>query len=314
MIERVRLWLQWPEEEVHRLEALIKTPSSPVPFTLPGSSDARDLLARMDVPPHAVDEMVAVLPAVRADPEAWWLLERLFDAVVDPVETTPPPWPAPPETDDTVSRYFHLYVFLAAVAHVMGLHASRGIPDSVTWDTLRDVGLQVANYQLRTGRPGFDGAFWVWKHFRGNLFTLGRLQFDPKEVTFEGEPALDVHIPALGPLTSAACDDAFDRARTFCSLHYPELELRIALCRSWLMDEQLAEYLPADSNIVRFQRRFTNVPGWSRIGDDDVQRFVFGFLPPSIDEIPQRTTLERAVATHLRSGRHWYIHLGRLYL
>ena len=85
-------------------------------------------------------------------------------------------------------------------------------------------------------------------------------------------------------------------------------------CGSWLMDEQLAEYLPSDSNILRFQRRFTIDSGWSVQGDDDVVRFVFGQLPDTLDELPQRTTLQRAVVQHLRDGRHWYIRQGWLAL
>jgi hypothetical protein len=45
-------------------------------------------------------------------------------------------------------------------------------------------------------------------------------------------------------------------------------------------------------------------------GDRAVFEFVFRRVRPSLDELPQRTTLERAVVTHLRSGRHWQSRLG----
>jgi hypothetical protein len=83
----------------------------------------------------------------------------------------------------------------------------------------------------------------------------------------------------------------------------------------WLLDEQLAEYLPADSNIVRFQRRFTLVAGESWPADDEIVQFVFGRpRPASLDSLRQRTTLERAIVQHLREGRHWYGRLGWTYL
>jgi GNAT-like C-terminal domain len=43
----------------------------------------------------------------------------------------------------------------------------------------------------------------------------------------------------------------------------------VAICTSWLLDDQLAAYLKPDSNIIRFQRRFSLLPD-SSDGDDDV--------------------------------------------
>jgi hypothetical protein len=161
----------------------------------------------------------------------------------------------------------------------------------------------------------------VWQHFRGAIFLLGRLQFDFWRLEFDpsaagladfsrGDPALGVHIPPLGPLTPRACDASFRRAHKFFPRHFPERPNRVATCGSWLLDEQLTEYLPPASNIIRFQRRFTPVPGWSMPGDDDVIRFVFGRIPTTLDDLPQQTTLERAIVKHLRSDRHWQIRLG----
>jgi GNAT-like C-terminal domain len=87
---------------------------------------------------------------------------------------------------------------------------------------------------------------------------------------------------------------------------------RIATCTSWMLDEQLAEYLPSDSNILAFQRRFTLVPG-ARDNDDWILRVVFGTEhPKELDALPQRTRLERAVVNHLRQGLHWRMRTGWL--
>jgi hypothetical protein len=40
--------------------------------------------------------------------------------------------------------------------------------------------------------------------------------------------------------------------------------------------------------------------------DEAVLRYVFGRVVPRLDELPRRTSLERAVVDHLRSGGHWY--------
>ena len=41
-------------------------------------------------------------------------------------------------------------------------------------------------------------------------------------------------------------------------------------------------------------------------------RFVFHRIAPGIDELPQRTTLERAIVAHLRAGKHWRNRTGWL--
>ena len=163
----------------------------------------------------------------------------------------------------------------------------------------------------------------MWPHFRGDAITVGRLQFDRRHVPADamgalasrvGEPALGVHIPALGPLSPEACDASLARARAFYARHFPEERYEVGICESWLMDDQLMRYLPATSNIARFQRRFRLGDGWSRLADDDVVRFAFGRLPDDLADLPQDTTLERAVVGHLRDGGHWYFRRGWLEL
>lgn len=325
IVERVRVWLGWPQEEAYRLTALAAAPGPDGPvFDLPGADELAAVASRMLVPDHALRELAEGAERARAIPEAWWLLGQLHrhTTMLDGTAIAPP-WPAPEPSEDPLTRYFHLYVYLASVDALRRRHAELGVAEAVTWATLEDVGLQVANYQARAGVPGFDGAFWVWQHFRGETFRLGRLQYDRRRVGFDpprgsafarGDAAAGIHIPAIGPLTPESCDDSLRRARTFFARHFPQDDVRIGTCTSWLIDDQLAEYLPARSNIIRFQQRFTPVAGLSAPGDDDVIRFVFGYLPADPAELPRRTALERAIVEHVLSGRSWRIRVGWLEL
>jgi hypothetical protein len=314
-VELVRAWLGWPPDEVYRLEAL-EIPDL-APFTLPASDEAARILRNLDVPPPAAEEVVAAMPTPDGDPEAWWLLERLHDALVR-TPPTAPPWPAPQVGDDALSRYFHLYVFLGAVPGVLARHAERGIPTDITWKTLGDVGLQVAHYHARYGRYGFDGAFWIFNHFRGDLFQLGRLQYELGRAGFDsaafatGDPVLEIHIPAIGPLTPEACDDSLTQARAFFAKHFGQGGYRYGICTSWLLDEQLSSVISETSNIVRFQRRYTHDPDWFIPGDDDTIRFTFGRLPKDLSDLPQNTSLERGIVRHIQGGGHWRIRRGWL--
>jgi hypothetical protein len=307
MVERVRRWLEWEPEDVRHLEPLAACGDPPPGFSVAMDGALYDLLLRLEVPSGYAREIVDSQPTPAKDPEAWWLLERLHWRVIDKDgPEQPPPWPAPWPVGEPLNRYFQIYPLLAAVPELHRSNAARGIPEGVTWDTLRDLGLQVGNFGFRHGVGGFDGAFWMWPHFRGEAYRLGRLQYTTDD------HSLGVHIPALGPLVEGECDTSLDLAREFFPRHFPELSYSTATCSSWLLDPRLASYLPATSNIIRFQERFERDPQWRRDGDDDVLRFVFGYLPDDLGELPQDTTLQRAVVGHLLDGGHWEIRRGFL--
>jgi hypothetical protein len=220
---------------------------------------------------------------------------------------------------------------MATVGDIRAWHARKGIPDDVSWNTLADLGRHARLYRRRTGETGLDTQWWITLHFQGSIYSLGRLQFqmyrlktgpagplfwydDSRDEAFRhGARAIGLHIPESGPLTPAACDESFARAEAFFECFFPDYPNAVVTCTSWLLDEQLAEYLPADSNIMQFQRRFELVPG-SLEADASAFHFIFGRAPESIDELTPRTTLERAIVQHVRAGRHWRLRTGWLRL
>ena len=83
--------------------------------------------------------------------------------------------------------------------------------------------------------------------------------------------------------------------------HFPDECYTAFSCGSWLLDPQLLEYLPGDSNIVRFQRRFELEPYEEPEGldaDVEVLRFAFRTLTTPLDQLPRRTLLQRAIIDH----------------
>jgi hypothetical protein len=310
-----------------QLETAGPPPSQPV--ALPPTDHAADLIAQLSVPPEDIAPIIEYMPSPEANPAEWWLLERCYTELVREMGEFDelPPWPALPAVCGPLARLLYLYVFLAATPIVRRWHMARGIADTIAWATLGDLGNAVRTYRKTQGQTGFDQHVWLTYHFRGGIYRLGRLQFARWRISFDpmaagldrafrkGDPALGVHIPGGSPLTPKACDTAFAQARPFYERHFPSEQYRIAECDSWLLDEQLAEYLPADSNIVRFQRRFKMVAGTGWPADDEIIKFVFGRpRPASLASLPQQTTLERAILDHLHAGRHWYGQVGWTYL
>jgi hypothetical protein len=192
--------------------------------------------------------------------------------------------------------------FLARVDEARALHAARGLTDEESWQTLQDLPRHAHLDRLVHGTPGLRTGWWVELAFSGRLFQLGRLQFEPRD------GFLSVHIPEEGgPLTPAACDASFARARAV----FPDASE--ARCRSWLLDPQLAELLPATSNIVAFQRRFELLDEGEN-EDARVLEFVFHTLEPDLDRLSQQTSLQRAIVGHLRAGGHFAGPTGTLEL
>ncbi|TMG70575.1 MAG: hypothetical protein E6H81_06990 [Chloroflexi bacterium] len=290
-------------------------------FCLPARATAPDLLAKLGAEPRDAAAVIAAWPA-EDESEIARVLQRTYDSLVaDLGNFGTLDWPdVLPASFGETGRYLYAYVFLGAVEDVRAYHRDRGIPDEISWATLADFGRQ-----LRRDRRLFGGGLrahrWLTLHFRGALYELGRLQFNRAHLRHAlaahgpraGDDVLGVHIYEGPPLAPDACDASFERARTFFARHFPETPARIAVCTSWLLDEHLADYLPADSNVVRFGRRFALTGGSE--GDLDILQFVFGRLTmPDLAELPQRTALERAIVAHWRAGKHWRSRTGWLEL
>jgi hypothetical protein len=291
-------------------------------FRLPDRTYLPAIFERLAIGEEDQQEILAAWPSPETDPEIWRALERAYGTLVKDLGGSEPlALPGPATQSTPLGRYFFVYVYLAALADVRRFHVERRIPDEISWATLADLGRNLKRDRLLFGDGGLRTSGWLTLHFRGSLYQHGRLQFNRMNVRAahvggafrEGEPALGIHIPESGPLTPGACDDSLAQAQTFFARHFPETPTNLGTCTSWLLDPQLAEYLARESNVLRFQRRFT-VVGEGYDGDADVLRFVFHRIAPNIDDLPQRTTLERAIVTHLRAGRHWRNRTGWLHV
>jgi hypothetical protein len=311
--------------------------AAPAGVPLPSRAEAESALRHVGVDEPDLGAILAELPSPSGHPELWWLLERCHHGVLSDIgkHGAQRSWPSLPAHLGTPGRCFWVWVYLAAVPELRRWHREHGIGDDVSWNTLSDLGRHIRLYRRRRGSVGLDEQFWFSLHFRGDLFELGRLQFNPYPLAtgpagplfwYEaaaietlgdgfrpGDPALGVHIPESGPLTPAACDASFQAAREFFADLFPAQKYRVATCTSWLMDDQLLEYLDPDTNIARFQRRFELVPG-ARDADYSPLLFVFGKQPSELAQIVPHTRLEHAIVDHLAAGRHWRMRTGWLRL
>ncbi|MFT4164335.1 MAG: hypothetical protein QM650_03755, partial [Microlunatus sp.] len=108
--------------------------------------------------------------------------------------------------------------------------------------------------------------------------------------------------------------------------HNPDQPASALVCKSWLLDPQLGDYLPPDSNLIRFQHRFRLLPHVPlddvSEGDREMMRLGLQLRVPAdgpltdddLCRVPTETTLQRAFVSHLRSGGHWHKRTGVVWL
>ena len=159
-------------------------------------------------------------------------------------------------------------------------YCEKRIPRQILLDTFSDLAVWCDTYYNTFGEWGIAEFPWLLHHYRLELFRLGRLQFcmgraerdAPQAGLKEGDPVLEVHIPAGGRLTETACDDSLALAREFFGTFFPDFRYTYFTCHSWLLDEGLRNLLPCDSHILAFGNRFLRLHGEK---SDAILRYLF---------------------------------------
>ncbi len=294
---------------------------------LPDDAKAAELLERLGVDPVDRSTTLAARPDPLEHSALWWVLDRAYRALRVGMGVPPAGggWPALPVETGSVGRHLYVWVGLAALPYVRRYHSDRDVSDEISWASLATLGEELASARRVTGLAGLEATWGMPRIFSGVSYRLGRMAFDRQRPSPEspehpvlavGQCGLNVHIPGSGGrLDPHACEDSLDQARAFFPQRFPE-QVAAFGCHSWLMDDQLGAYLPESSNILRFQRRFTTfvdreLADWAPLEHIFHRRYEGTVVPALLlDDLPQQTALQRAIVTHLRSGRHWYNRTG----
>ncbi len=282
-----------------------------------------------------VDEIVAHWDALRRD-DAWASLLgaclTMLDADRGFYDSPLPIWP---DLDDAgpSGRLFYFYVFALDYPRALAFLERSATPERVIDSTMDVLGRHAATHERKWGTLGVDAGWWMLAILRGEILQIGVLQFhrltlgvgslSPSPWLSDEEAAergpgfrrgdahIGLHIPQGTDLTPAALDVTFSDARQVLGRLWPVTERRVATCQSWMMDERLGDYLDDETNLVRFQRRFTRLALW-RDDDDNALDFVFRRPGVALRDLPQTTRLERAIVEVLERGEHWRSPVGWL--
>lgn len=196
-------------------------------------------------------------------------------------------------------------------------YAARGIPENILMDTLSDIVRWLEVWSDIKSDLYLGELSWLKEHMLFHVFQLGRLHFRmgtakhniPEANVLQGDPVLEIHIPDTGPLKPEECDKSIAMAKDFFAKYFPEFHWKVFTCHSWLLDDTLEQLLPSNSNILKFQRRFTIV---EKRRSDDILGFVFRWQT-SRGQVKNRvadTSFAQAVKTHIRKNGDFYSVLG----
>lgn len=324
-LDTVFAGLRANDETAAWLDGLDTAGEPPAEFTLPFQDELPGLLRDLGLTDEDAADLTASLSLLEGSPALWRLVRGCAWSIVGRMgevgDWPPMPhWPMTPEMTGRVGGVIYAWVYLVSLPIARRFHEERGIPADVSRATFTDLGRNLRHGRRQRDYLSVADPWWLSLHLRGAIYELGRLQFERGRLgnttsqgmiaagvdCRHGDDVLSVHIPAFsGPMDPAACDASIARAVEFFPRHFPEEHPVYAVCHSWLMDDDLREYLPATSNIIQFLDRFQISYRWGE-NDAGILRFVFGRSDLALDDYPQTTTLERAVIAHIKAGRHWH--------
>lgn len=122
-----------------------------------------------------------------------------------------------------------------------------------------------------------------------------------------GETVLSVHIPRGTDISVQQASASLSAGFKAAIKYYPEFDIKALYCRSWLLDPSLKDLLQPTAKIPQFGNMFTRYP--SKSAGREVFSFVFPQAMP-LQQLPENTSLERAVKNHYINGNHILAYSG----
>ena len=170
---------------------------------------------------------------------------------------------------------FCLAFCLLRAGKAYALYKEKQIPDTVFYDTMRDITVWARTAKQSENIDGLIEIGWLRQSLYLHMFRVGRLQYQfgkidfralhippqsQKQIPFsQGDRVLFIHIPEDGKLDFDLCTSSVFAARTFFATYFPQYHFAGFACESWLLDENNRRFMRAGSNILRFFDLFDGV-------------------------------------------------------
>ena len=150
----------------------------------------------------------------------------------------------------------------------------------------------------RNGRLFFDRGWWTYRQISMSEFRLGALEYEFTK--HEGKRTISIHIPSDADFSEGSVSHSLALAETFFQEHYPDYPQDTWICDSWLLSSSLRPFLSENSNILSFQKRFSIL---QEEQEGDWLEWLFRAPKNTpIEQLPERTALQRSVKQYLLDG------------
>ena len=216
------------------------------------------------------------------------------------------------ERENVPVEVLNLYIYMRMCERSVAIYEEKGIDIEIFYATMKEV---VERCWLNFDETGIYGIpqeiyrRWFRRYIGCTIFRLGRLNFDIAKSIYDTEiegikvckddPCISVHIPGGSRLDEDECEAAYDQARWFFKKYF-NMNPPVFFCYSWLIQPWLAEVLPEQSLISRFQGRYKIIDFVDDPGD--VLRWVFPERCENPKDYPENTTIQRAVKERILRG------------
>ena len=199
---------------------------------------------------------------------------------------------------DDPGGYKRLCCMLRCALMARAEYGRLGIPERIYTDTMAAFSRFVREHLESYGCYGFDRGFWTTRQVSCRLFRIGQLEYELSELN--GEPIVSLHIPTDVDLRPEILRPSMRAGLAEFYRLFPSYQGKPVYCHSWLMAPMLRDFLPEDSNILRFQELFDvtadTVPG------KDILLWVFKNPRLPREDYPEKTSLQRKLKQFLLEG------------
>lgn len=237
-------------------------------------------------------------------------------------------------------RRFMLIMAVAGWPRMVAHYKKMNFTPQMLEDIKPDLGLWLDKFMADCGIAGLDMRIYGWtKALRnGSILQFGRLQcnydhaFYGKVACFRdadgavrlepceehndkalfsfGDPSINLHIPAAGPLKRELCIDSLRKIVKFFAEYRPDFDYKAVVCYSWILDPVFTKIMKS-TNLADFQR-LGHI--FRMEGVDETNEIVWRVFdipngtPADIDKRPHNTGMRKAVAGYLKEGGRFCEH------
>jgi hypothetical protein len=208
----------------------------------------------------------------------------------------------------------HLLFYICLSKHTKELYIQRGIPYTVYFDSMSDLKWKLFECKKMYDVWGSACAWWFPRFFDLTRFALGRLQFETVAAnatyTKNGytvnpeDIVLNIHIPSSGPLIHEECLASYRIAADFYKDTFGDKPV-VFKCTSWLLYPPHYEFLPKNSNILKFMSDFDIISSYVEENMSFLWRIFYTDKFDDLDAPPLRNLLQRAYIDWLKKGKRW---------